>query len=109
MSKHTTIDADAIAVAHDGSKLDRWSIAAQFAVNGLDGFRGKMTAGAQRKLLGGTPFGRKTVAVDANSQGRVCLTWRSSCGTDTNFIDLTFDELAERLIPPANSQLVSIL
>ena len=109
MSKHTAIDADAIAVPHDGSKLDRWSIAAQFAINGLDGYHGKMTAAAQRKLLGGTPFGRKTVRVDCSNQGRICLVWRSSCGTDSNSLDLTFGELAERLIPPANSQLVSIL
>jgi len=109
MSKHTTVGADAIAVSHDGSKLDRWSIAAQFAINGLDGFCGKMTAAAQRKLLGGTPFGRKVVRVDCGGQGRVCLTWWSSCGTDSNFLDLTFDELAKRLTPPANAKLVSIL
>jgi len=109
MSKHTTIDADAIAVPHDGSKIDRWSIAAQFAINGLDGYHGKMTAAAQRKLLGGTPFGRKTVRVDCSNQGRICLVWRSSCGTDSNSLDLTFDELAKRLIPPAKSKLISIL
>jgi len=109
MSKHTTIDADAIAVPHDGSKLDKWSIAAQFASNGLDGFHGKMTAAAQRCLLGGTPFGQKTVRIDCSGQGRVCLAWWSSCGTDSNFLDLTFDELAKRLAPPANSKLVSIL
>jgi len=109
MSKHKTIDADAIAVPHDGSKLDSWSIAAQFAVNGLDNFHGKMTASAQRALLGGTPFGKKTVRVDCSNQGNVNLVWRSSCGTDSNSLDLTFGELAERLAPPANSQLVSIL
>jgi len=109
MGKYTTIGAHAIAVPHDGSKLDRWAIAAQFAVNGLDGFHGKMTAAAQRKLLGGTPFGRKTVRIDCNGQGCVYLTWWASCGTDTLFLDLTFDDLAERLSPPDNAKLVNIL
>ena len=104
-----TIDADAIAVPHDGSTLDRWSIAAQFAANSLDGYCGKMTAAAQRQLLGGAPFGRKAVRVDCGGQGRVYLMWWSSCGTDSNFLDLTFDELAKRLTPPANSELVNIL
>jgi len=109
MGNATTIGADAIAVLHDGSRLDRWSIAAQFEANGLDGCCGKMTAAAQRKLLGGTPFGRKTVRVDCGGQGHVCLAWRSSCGTDSNFLDLTFDELAQRLAPPDNSKLINIL
>jgi len=98
-----------ITVPHDGSKLNQYSIAAQFAVNGLDGFRGKMTAAAQRALLGATPFGRKTVAIDCSGCGSVSLTWRSTCGTDTMFLVLTFAELAERINPPANSRLVNIL
>ena len=92
-----TIDADAIAVPHDGSRLDQWSVASQFAVNMLDGLHGKMTAAAQRALLGAVPFGRKTVFVDCSGNGIVKLTWRSSCGTDSESRDLTFAELAERI------------
>ena len=104
-----TIDANAIAVLHDGSRLDQWSTASQFAVNGLDGFRGKMTAAAQRALLGATPFGRKTIAIDCNGCGSVRLTWRSSCGTDTLFVDMAFAELADRINPPENAKLINIL
>ena len=104
-----TIDAGAIAVTHDGSKLDRWSVASQFAVNGLDGFRGKVTAAAQRALLGAVPFGRKTVSIDCSGNGIVRLLWRTSCGTDTLFIDMTLAELADRVNPPENAKLVNIL
>lgn len=104
-----TIDADAIAVPHDGSALNQYSIAAQFSANGLDGFRGKMTAAAQRALLGAAPFGRKTVTVDCSGRGEAKLTWRSSCGTDTVGVDMTFAELADRINPPENSKLVNVL
>jgi hypothetical protein len=104
-----TIDANAITVKHDGSELDQYSIAAQFAVNGLDGFRGTMTAAAQRALLGSTPFGRKTVAIDCSGCGTVKLVWKCSFGQDSQFLDLTFAELAERINPPASAKLVNIL
>lgn len=104
-----TIGTDTIAVTHDGSKLDQWSVAAQFAVNGLDGFRGKMTAACQRALLGAVPFGRKTIAINCDGCGSVRLKWRTSCGTDTLFIDMTFAELADRINPPENAKLVNIL
>lgn len=98
-----------ITVPHDGSKLDQYSIAAQFAVNGLDGFGGKIHAREQRALLGCTPFGRKTVSIDCSGCGSVRLTWRSSCGTDTVFVDLSFAELADRINPPENAKLINIL
>jgi hypothetical protein len=105
----TTLDVDAIAVPHDGSRLDQWSVASQFAVNLLDGFHGKMTANCQRALLGAVPFGRKTIIIDCDGCGSVRLTWRSSCGTDTLFIDMTFAELANRINPPENAKLINIL
>jgi hypothetical protein len=105
----TTLDANAIAVSHDGSILDQYSIAAQFAVNGLDGFRGTMTAAAQRALLGCTPFGRKTLAIDCSGCGTVKMVWKCSFGQDSQFLDLSFAELAERINPPAKSKLVNIL
>jgi hypothetical protein len=103
------IDANAITVKHDGSELDQYSIAAQFAVNGLDGFRGTMTAAAQRALLGSTPFGRKTVTIDCSGCGTVKMVWQCSFGQDSQFLDLTFAKLAERINPPASAKLVNIL
>ena len=104
-----TIDADAIAIPHDGSKLDQWSIASQFVVNGLDGFRGKMTAAAQRALLGAVPFGRKTITINCDGVGRVRLMWKVCFGTDSTAYNLTFAELADRINPPENSKLINIL
>lgn len=92
-----TLHANAIAVSHDKSPLNQYSIAAQFAANGLDDFCGKITAAAQRALLGATPFGRKTVSIDCSGCGSVRLQWRSTCGTDVLFLDLTFAELSQRI------------
>ena len=92
-----TIDADAIAVPHDGSRLDQYAIAAQFAVNGVDGFHGKMTAAAQRALLGAVPVGRKTITINGDGCGSVRLMWSVCFGTDSTGCDLTFAKLADRI------------
>ena len=92
-----TIDADAIAVPHDGSRLDQWSVASQFAVNMLDGLHGKMTAAAQRALLGAVPFKRKTITINCDGCGSVRLMWSVCFGTDSTGCDLTFAKLADRI------------
>ncbi len=51
--------------------MDKYEIAANVAINGLDGFTGTMSAKQQREVFGGVWFGRKTITVDASNQGQV--------------------------------------
>jgi len=73
--------------------MDKYTIAANIASNGLDGFYGKMSAKQQRDIFGSAFFGRKTLDIDASGQGTVRVTW-AVAGLDTCFADVTFEQIA---------------
>ena len=73
--------------------MDKYSVAAQVAVAGFDGYYGKMSADQQRTVFGKNIFGRKTVQIDASGQGTVTATW-AVAGLDTCFAEVTFSAIA---------------
>jgi hypothetical protein len=80
--------------------MDKYQIAANVALEGMEGYQGRLTAKMQRRLFGKKIFGRKMVYIDAAGQGRVEW-WRSACfGTDSIGGELTFGEIAERANNP---------
>jgi len=74
--------------------MTKYDIAANITIAGLDGFRGRMSAKTQRDIFGRKAFGRKLINIDNTGQGRVFGCVSCSFGTDSNFFELSFDEIS---------------
>jgi hypothetical protein len=74
---------------------DKYQIAANVALAGLDGFEGRLPAKRQREVFGANLFGKKTIKIDASSQGKVAG-WFSVCfGTDHAAFEFSFEQIAQ--------------
>lgn len=75
---------------------NKYEIAANIAVAGLDSFSGRMSAKQQREIFGVAIFGKKSLTIDNTGQGRVYGVY--ACGYKNNErFDFTFAELATRI------------
>ena len=74
--------------------MTMYDIAANLTLADLDGFKGVLPAATQRQMFGRNVYGRKTISIDCNGQGRV-YGWRSLCfGTDGESFQHSFDDSA---------------
>ncbi len=89
------------AVAHimenkmnERKKTDRYQIAANVALAGLDGFKGRLSAKQQREVFGAYFFGKKFIKIDASNQGSVSGGYSVCFGTDWSTFEKSFDQIA---------------
>jgi hypothetical protein len=75
--------------------MTKYDIAANVALESLEGFEGTMKASAQKRVFGRNIFGKKTVHIDATNQGRVFGFFKVCFGTDAVYFSLTFEQLAD--------------
>jgi hypothetical protein len=73
---------------------NRYDIAANLTLADLDGFRGVLPAATQKQVFGRNVYGRKTISIDCNGQGRVFGQFKVCFGTDSSFFDHSFDDIA---------------
>jgi hypothetical protein len=74
---------------------DKYQIAANVTLAGLDGFKGRLTAKQQREVFGANIFGKKVVKIDASNQGQVTGSFSVCYGTDRNIFEQTFEQIAK--------------
>jgi hypothetical protein len=75
--------------------MDKYQVAANVAINGLDGFTGVLSAKQQKEVFGGVLFGRKTITIDATNQGTVTGRYTAPITRDTVPFDFSFDQIAK--------------
>lgn len=92
--KNLTLDS-AGAPEHTTYMIDKYQIAANVALAGLDGFNGRLTAKQQRAIFGANVFGKKVVKIDASNQGRVIGSFSVCFGTDRSHFEKSFEEIAK--------------
>lgn len=74
---------------------DKYQIAVNVTLAGLDGFTGRLTAKQQREIFGANIFGKKTIKIDASNQGQVTGSFSVCFGTDSNHFEKSFEEIAK--------------
>lgn len=57
--------------------MDKYQIATNIALAGLDSFEGKMSAAQQRQIFGASIFGKKDIRIDNTGQGMVTVSFWS--------------------------------
>jgi hypothetical protein len=76
--------------------FNKYEIASNIAVAGLDTFEGKMSAKQQRAIFGAAFFGRKNICIDNTNQGRVTGSFvGQGYGTGLLHFEISFERLAE--------------
>ena len=75
--------------------MTKYDIAANVALESLEGFEGRINASVQKRVFGRNIFGKKTVHIDATNQGRVFGTFKVCFGTDSVGFDFSFDQIAD--------------
>lgn len=76
-------------------KTDKYEIAANIGVAGLENFHGVMDAKTQRQIFGANIFGKKTIRIDATGQGKVTGSFKVAFGQDFNTFNFSFEEIAK--------------
>lgn len=74
---------------------DKYQIAANVVLAGLDGFHGRLTAKQQREIFGANVFGKKLINIDASGQGKVTGSFSVCFGTDRDFFEKSFEVIAK--------------
>lgn len=74
---------------------DKYQIAANITIAGLDGFKGRLTAKQQKELFGANLFGKKKLTIDTSNQGRVFGSFSVCFGTCHNWFEKSFEEIAD--------------
>ncbi len=74
--------------------MNRYDIAANLTLADLDGFKGVLPAATQKQMFGRNVYGRKSISIDCNGQGRVFGQFSVCFGTDGSFFDHSFDDIA---------------
>jgi hypothetical protein len=74
---------------------NKYEIAANVTLAGLDGFKGRLAAKQQRELFGANIFGKKVVKIDASNQGQVTGSFSVCFGTDRNHFEKSFEQIAK--------------
>jgi hypothetical protein len=74
--------------------ISKYDIAANVALECLEGFEGTMNASVQKRIFGRNVFGKKTIHIDASNQGRVFGSFKVCFGTDFVEFDMSFDQIA---------------
>jgi hypothetical protein len=82
--------------------ITKYDIASNVAQFVEEGFVGVMDARTQRRIFGRNIFGRKTIHIDANNQGRVYGSFKVCFGTDSVSFDFSFQEIADYANNPDN-------
>lgn len=78
--------------------MDKYQIAANVTIAGIDGTYQTMTASEQRAIFGGYVFGKVLIHADASDQGKVTISKQaghSNIAPDTIFATYTFQQVAE--------------
>lgn len=75
--------------------VDKYQIAANVTLAGLDGFKGRLSAKRQREVFGAALFGKKLLRIDARNQGTVEASFSVCFGTDRNSSKRSFEEIAK--------------
>ena len=78
--------------------MNKYDLAAQLTLGGLDGYEGKLTAKQQRAVFGDVLFGKKTVRINCDNQGTVEVLHPCWEGTHTSYSveTLSFDILCQK-------------
>jgi len=74
--------------------MNKYEIAAQIEINGLDGFTGVLSATIQKEVFGGAWFGKKTIAIDASNQGMVTGRYTAPITRDVVPFEFSFEQIA---------------
>lgn len=77
------------------NKVNRYDIASSVMLADLEHFSGQLSAETQRQVFGRNIFGRKTITIDCEGQGRVYGAYSVSFGTDSAFFNKSFEQIAE--------------
>lgn len=82
---------------------DKYSIAANLALAGLEDFEGYLSAKTQRAVFGRYIFGRKFIAIHEHGN-KITVSKKVCFGTDSIGGTFTLDQIAEFLKNPAKLQ-----
>lgn len=85
--------------------MSKYEIAANIALANLDNFDGKMSAAQQRAIFGANLFGKKSITIRNEGQGKVEVRYSAAYGTDQVWTFVTFEQIAQAI---ANSRPLSL-
>jgi hypothetical protein len=75
-------------------KMDKYQIATNITLLELDSFEGKMSAKMQIAAFGANLFGRKSITIKNEGQGKIEVRYSAAYGTDQVFTIVTFEQIA---------------
>ena len=85
--------------------MNKYDVAANVALAGLDEWTGRLSGAQQRSLFGLYIFGRKTITIDCSGQGRVYGQYSCAYGQDGAFFDKSFERIAQYANNPETIQI----